>query len=107
MKYLPLLLTLSFLMGCSDDPLSTNALSPEMTTARNKALTLCSGCHGPSGIGTSDLIPNLAGQKKAYMVKQLMDFQRGARGNHPPMRHIAGILTEKQIELISEYYSTR
>lgn len=39
----------------------------------------CGGCHGAEGISSSPIWPNLAGQKAAYTVKQLKDFQTRMR----------------------------
>jgi cytochrome c553 len=39
----------------------------------------CAGCHGAAGISANPDWPNLAGQKAKYTVKQLKDFQSGAR----------------------------
>lgn len=106
MKPLIFMLSITLLTACSRAPQETaTRLSPELAAAREKALTLCAGCHGPAGTGTSDLIPNLAGQKPAYMVKQMMDFRSGKRGNHPPMSHIARMLTDAEIDAISRWYS--
>ncbi|WP_062267419.1 c-type cytochrome [Endozoicomonas arenosclerae] len=80
-------------------------MTPKLEAARNKALVLCSGCHGPEGIGTADFNPNLACQKKVYMVKQLNDYRNGQRGNHIPMVNIAKMLTEEEVDSISEWYS--
>jgi len=39
----------------------------------------CVGCHGTNGAGASG--PKLAGKDAAYIVKQLKDYQSGARVN--------------------------
>jgi len=39
----------------------------------------CIGCHGPAGKSTQPTYPSLAGKDAAYIVKQLKDFQSGAR----------------------------
>ncbi|CAB9538539.1 Cytochrome c4 [Bathymodiolus brooksi thiotrophic gill symbiont] len=39
----------------------------------------CAGCHGATGKSAIPIYPNLAGQQAAYTVKQLKDFQSGAR----------------------------
>lgn len=71
--------------------------------AKQKAQT-CVACHGESGISNNDLWPNLAGQKQAYLKKQLRDFQSGARQD-PVMTPISKILSEQEIDLVSEYFS--
>ena len=104
LRLLPLCLLLG---GCffEDTPNKQPVLTPELEAARNKAMVLCSGCHGPEGIGTADFNPNLACQKKVYMVKQLKDYREGRRSNHIPMVNIARMLSEEEVELISEWYS--
>ncbi|WP_443971158.1 c-type cytochrome [Sphingobium sp. CR28] len=39
----------------------------------------CAGCHGAGYRGTSD-VPGLAGRSPTFLVRQLYDFQTGARG---------------------------
>ena len=95
------------LSGCTGEPENTAApaLTQEMQAARNKALVLCAGCHGPEGIGTADFNPNLACQKQVYMAKQLRDYREGRRSNHIPMVNIAKMLTEEEVDSISLWYS--
>ena len=40
---------------------------------------LCAACHGPTGVSGNPLWPNLAGQKEAYLVKQIKAFKDGVR----------------------------
>ena len=108
-------LPLTFLLLCSmlllcacSEPANESpeiSLSPQMQAARNKALVLCAGCHGPEGIGTADFNPNLACQKQVYLAKQLRDYREGRRSNHIPMVNIAKMLTEEEVDSISLWYS--
>lgn len=86
-------------------PTSGLELSPTLQEAKAKAMVLCAGCHGPEGIGTTNFNPNLACQKKAYMIKQLNAYRDGTRTTHPPMTNIARMLSEEEVESISEWYS--
>lgn len=61
----------------------------------------CSGCHGVTGISPSPIWPNLAGQQAAYTVKQLKDFQSGARKD-PAMSPMAA-LTKGKEQAIADY----
>ena len=99
---LPIIL---FLAGCSDFRATTEVLPERLEAARDRAMTLCSGCHGPTGIGTASYNPNLACQKKEYMVKQLNYYRDGSRNTHQPMNNIARLLSEEEVENISEWYS--
>ena len=109
MTFLPLrpgliLLTVMFLSACSEQS-ATVATPPHLEGAKAKAIQLCAGCHGPTGIGTAPFNPNLACQKKEYMVKQLNDYRNGKRSNHLPMVNIAKLLSEEEVEAVSEWYS--
>lgn len=95
------------LAGCTDQQPATQIQSPpsHLEAAQAKAMQLCSGCHGPTGIGTTPYNPNLACQKKEYMVKQLQYYRDGSRSTHKPMNNIARLLSEQEVESISEWYS--
>ena len=106
-KLLPVLIALLCLGGCEQHSAESEpvSLSPRLETARARAMVLCAGCHGPEGVGTADFNPNLACQKKVYMVKQLGFYRDGTRTTHPPMANIARMLSEREVEDISEWYS--
>ncbi len=70
---------------------------------RNK-VAICAGCHGQTGIGVSDAFPNLAGQKKAYLEKQLKAFKSGDRKN-PTMNAMAVSLSDTDIDGLTRYFS--
>ena len=65
----------------------------------------CLACHGGKGISVNSLWPNLAGQKADYLIKQLTDFQEGRRTD-PLMGPISKTLSEQDIKLIAQYYSS-
>lgn len=65
---------------------------------------LCVGCHGVDGIGISDEFPNLAGQKEAYIIKQLKAFRAGDRIN-PTMKAMTLSLTDTDIDDLATYFS--
>lgn len=66
--------------------------------------TLCSTCHGLNGISNNPLWPNLAGQKKDYLIKQIKDFKSKQR-HDPLMSPIAETISPQDIGIISEYFS--
>ncbi len=65
----------------------------------------CVACHGAKGVSPNDLWPNLAGQKKGYLVKQMKDFKSGSRKD-PVMTSQAMIINDADIEHIAAYYSS-
>jgi len=66
---------------------------------------ICAGCHGANGIGLSSEYPNLAGQKKGYLVKQLKDFKQGKRTD-PTMAAMVLALNNQDIDNLAAYYSS-
>lgn len=65
----------------------------------------CMACHGPKGVSSNDLWPNLAGQKYGYLVKQIKDFKSGARKD-PLMGPQAVTINDSDIEDIAAYFSS-
>ena len=72
--------------------------------AEQTAKNLCAGCHGPNGISTNPLWPNLAGQKAEYTAKQLRAYRDGTRDD-PNMFGLSQTLTDAQIEALAAYYA--
>ncbi len=69
------------------------------------AVTACMQCHGAKGEGQAAAgFPRLAGQSKAYLTKQLHDFQQGYRKNSI-MQEFARRLSATQINDVAEYYA--
>jgi cytochrome c553 len=64
----------------------------------------CRACHGPAGISINPVIPNLSGQKPAYLEAQLKAFRSGAR-NNDFMNVIAGQLDDSDIHALAAYWS--
>ncbi|MDK2122476.1 c-type cytochrome [Parachitinimonas caeni] len=67
----------------------------------------CMACHGPAGAGMPIQYPRLASQHGAYVSSQLTAFKKGERANdaNQMMQAIAGKMTDKEIEAVSEYIS--
>jgi len=67
--------------------------------------TLCAACHGPNGISLNDLWPNLAGQKEAYLKKQITAFRDGQRQD-PSMQPMVSNLTDEDINNLAAFFSS-
>jgi len=70
----------------------------------------CVSCHGVNGKGkatNSVIFPVIGGQHKDYLRAQLINWRIGARNNSPDgiMNKIAKSLTDREIELLSDYIS--
>lgn len=63
----------------------------------------CLPCHGKNGIGKSPEYPNLAGQKKAYLIKALRAYRSQAR-NVPVMIPIVNDLTDEDIAALAAHF---
>lgn len=57
---------------------------------------LCGGCHGFDGNSEDATYPRLAGQYEGYIVKQVMDFQKGHRANNETMAGMAAMVGSAQ-----------
>ena len=75
----------------------------DLAAGKAKAAT-CAGCHGANGISNNPLWPNLAGQKSAYLVKQMKAFRDGTRKD-PMMPPRATPLSDADIENLAAYFN--
>ena len=63
----------------------------------------CGLCHVYDGNSRMQDFPRLAGQRPAYLIKQLQDFRSGRRQG--VMQATAELLTEQEIHAVAEYFS--
>jgi cytochrome c553 len=78
--------------------------------AEEKAVNLCSTCHGPRGISRSPEFPILAAQNRAYLEAQIDAFKKKTRSEkdaHDFMWGIAGSLPEPIVVGIANYYASQ
>jgi cytochrome c553 len=66
---------------------------------------VCAACHGANGISPAPIWPNLAGQKEAYLVKQIKAFKNGERTD-PTMAPMVAALTDADIDDLAAYYAS-
>lgn len=108
MRRLLLYVALSLaLIGCSDatkteaEQLSAGDLAAGKAVADRD----CKGCHGLDGKGNAPGIPNLAGQRPAYLALALKEYKEGKR-THAALRDIAAHLTEAETRNVAGYYAS-
>lgn len=65
----------------------------------------CAGCHGANGISAVPVNPNLAGQKEAYLVKQMKAFKDGTRKD-PVMNAMSKPLSDADMANIAAFYAS-
>ena len=79
------------------------AIAGDAAAGKAKAAT-CGGCHGTTGISAVPTYPNLAGQKEAYLAKQMKAFKDGTRKD-PTMNAMAAPLSDADMANISAFYA--
>lgn len=65
---------------------------------------MCAACHGANGISAVPTYPNIAGQKEAYLAKQLKDFKSGKRSD-PTMKGMVMALSDEDMDNLAAYYA--
>ena len=81
------------------------ALSADLEAGKAKAQAVCAACHGANGVSVSDAIPNLAGQRQAYLEKQLRAWKDGSRKNEL-MNAIGSQLAAEEMANLAAYFSS-
>ena len=80
------------------------AQAGDAAAGKEKSST-CVACHGADGIGTTNLNPNLAGQKEAYLAKSIKAYRDGARTD-PMMNAMTKPLSDADIDNLAAYFSS-
>lgn len=99
MKKLPLTLVALSLIS-----ITANSYAAGNPSAGQEKSAVCQGCHGVDGNSYAPNWPNLAGQDHRYIMKQLQDFQSGARKDDT-MTGMAASLSADDIADIAAYFS--
>jgi len=64
----------------------------------------CISCHGNNGQSIILNYPNLAGQNKIYLFKQMLAFKTGQREN-PVMQAVTKNLTDHDMDKLAEFFA--
>jgi cytochrome c553 len=84
------------------------AAKGDAAAGKQKAVAICSGCHGVSGTKTAYPevynVPKIGGQNEAYIASALKAYRGGERYNQT-MKALASGLTDKEIVDIAAYYA--
>ncbi|TDR17542.1 c-type cytochrome [Marinicella litoralis] len=83
---------------------SLPAMAGDVAAGKAKS-AVCAACHGADGISPTPIWPNLAGQKEAYLVKQIKAFKSGERKD-PSMAPMVAGLSDADIENLAAYYAS-
>ncbi|WAK02420.1 c-type cytochrome [Methylobacter sp. YRD-M1] len=94
-------------VAAEDDVIMQRIGSGDPATGRETSESeRCQECHGQDGNSDDGRIPSHAGQYAGYLIKQLRDFQSGAR-KHPVMSVIAEDLSEADMADIAAYFASQ
>jgi len=90
--------------GKGDDLRAAYATAADVADGKRIAETTCVGCHGPNGVSTAKAIPNLAGQRPAYLYLELKAYQSGTRGTNE-MSNVVKPLSDQALVQVAAYYA--
>lgn len=91
--------------GSGDDLRPTYASAADVAEGKRVAESTCARCHGANGISAAAGVPNLAGQRAAYLFLELRAYQSGARGDKT-MEGAVKFLSEDALIKVAAYYSS-
>jgi cytochrome c553 len=91
--------------GAGDDLRAAYANAADVADGKAVAETSCAGCHGANGISSIKDVPNLAGQRPAYLYLELRAYQSGARGDST-MGAAVKALSDDALIKASAYYAS-
>jgi cytochrome c553 len=77
----------------------------EIAEGKKLAESTCAGCHGANGISTTPGIPNLAGQRAAYLYLEMQAYRSGVRGESA-MNNAVRFLNEAALLNVAAYYAS-
>ena len=83
---------------------ATPAMAGDAAAGKTKAAT-CVACHGPAGVSSNPMWPNLAGQQEMYLAKQIKAFRDGARKD-PLMSPMVAALSDADVADLAAYYAS-
>jgi cytochrome c553 len=98
---LPLVIGAALLAPSAQGSAPGGATSSSPITA---LISACHACHGRDGVSEGADVPNLAGQKLDYLVRQLESFRSGERKN-ALMAAVAGQLSDAEIRALATIWS--
>jgi len=76
-----------------------------LEAGKARAMAVCAACHGANGVSIADAIPNLAGQRTAYLEAQLRAFKAGTR-KAASMNALAAQLSPADISDVAAYFGS-
>ena len=84
---------------------AAQSTAANVEAGKARAQAVCAACHGANGVSIADTIPNLAGQRPAYLEAQLRAFKAGTR-KAAAMNAIAPQLAPADIVDVAAYFGS-
>jgi len=107
MTRIPSLLLIALLLAaCGREQAPSQAPQADATAGKAIAASKCISCHGLDGKSNGPDIPNLGGQKLAYLQLALNDYRRGVR-HHAALQKMATELSEADLNNVAAYYAAQ
>src|ERR1039457_915717 len=91
--------------GNANDLRPLYADAGDIAEGKRLADSSCGGCHGANGIRASPGVPNLAGQRPAYLYLELRAYQSGVRGDSA-MNNAVKFLNDDALVKVAAYFSS-
>lgn len=87
------------------DEFRTLRLTPvDIAEGKRLAEMNCSACHGANGVSSTPGIPNLAGQRPAYLYLELKGYQNGNRSDSR-MQDVVRFLSDDALTKVAAYFA--
>jgi cytochrome c553 len=77
----------------------------EVAEGKRLAAASCAGCHGANGINTNPGVPNLAGQRAAYLYIEMKAYKSGTRGDSA-MNNAVKFLSDDALVKVAAYFAS-
>ena len=89
----------------SADLLPLYAIPEDIAEGKRLADSTCAGCHGENGVSTNGLVPNLAGQRPAYLYLELKAYRAGDRSD-VAMNDTVKFLNDAALVKLAGYFAS-
>ncbi len=92
-------------MKAGDELRPLFAMPDDIAEGKELAQASCAACHGPVGISATAGIPNLAGQRPAYLYLELKAYQSGGRTSAQMIDRVK-FLSDDALVKVAAYYAS-
>lgn len=82
--------------------------TPDLNAGQEKS-KVCATCHGQDGNSTTPAWPKIAGQSESYLIRELTEYRKGAKGarNESVMAAMVQSLSDQDIQDLAAYFASQ